>query len=69
MNYTSEVIKDILLSGIYDQEVRCEVLGDSSVEAKSVNELVRFIEAKEAARDAALGGRPAASAAAASSYK
>ena len=53
IDYTSEVIKDILFSGIYDQEVRGEVFGDSAIEDKSVNELVRFVEAKEAARDAA----------------
>ena len=70
VDYTPEVIKDILLSGIYDHDVRHEVLGSSSIEDKSVNDLIRFVEAKEAARDAAVGSRLAAAAAAASSsYK
>ena len=70
VNFTPEVIKDILLSGIYDRDVGREVLGDSAIEDKTVNELIRFAEAKEAARDAAIGGRPtAATAAATSSYK
>ena len=56
--------------GIYDHNVRREILGDSAVKDKTVNELIRFVEAKEAARDAAIGGRPAAATAAAtSSYK
>ena len=48
VDYTPGVIKDILLLGIYDQDVGREVLGDSAVEDKSVNELVRFVESKEA---------------------
>ena len=64
------MIKDILLSGIYDLDVRREVLGTAGIEEKSVNDLIRIVEAKEAARDAAGGNRPAAAAAAASSsYK
>ena len=64
------IVKDILLSGIYDHDVRREVLGDGATEDKTVNELIRFVKAKEAARDAAIGGRPAAATAAAtSSYK
>ena len=44
-----EVIKDKLLSDIYNQEICQELLGDSAIEDKSVNELVQFVEAKEAA--------------------
>ena len=69
VDYTSEVIKDILLSGIYDLNVRREVLSTAEIEDKTVNELVRIVKANEAARDAAGGNRPAATAAAASSYK
>ena len=67
--YTSEVIKDILLSGIFDLDVRREVLGTAGIEEKSAHELVCIVEAKEAARDAAGGNRPATAAAASSSYK
>ena len=70
VDYKREVIKDILLSGIYNHNVCREVLGSSSVKDKSVNDLIRFVEAKEAAHNAAVGNRPAAAAAAASSsYK
>ena len=69
VDYTPEVIKDILLSGIYDLDVRRDVLGTTGIEEKSVNDLVRIVEAKEAARDAAGGSRPATAAAASSSYK
>ena len=44
-----------------------QVLGSSSIEDKSVNDLIHFIEAKEAACDAAVGSRPGGAAAAASS--
>ena len=62
VDYTSEVIKDILLSGIYDLDVRRKVLGTAGIEDKTVNDLVRIVEAKEVARDAAGGNRPAATA-------
>ena len=68
-NFTSEVIKDILLAGIYDLDVRREVLGTAGIENTSMNDLVRVVEAKEAARDAAGCIRPAATAAAASFKK
>ena len=41
-------------------------MGSTGIKDKSVND---FVEAKEAARDAAVGNRPAAAAAASSSYK
>ena len=69
VDYTPEVIKDILLSGIHDPDVRREVLGTSGIEEKSVHEIIRIVEAKEAARDAASSIRPATAAAASSSYK
>ena len=61
------MIKDILLFGIYNLDVRREELGTTGIEDKTVNDLVR-IEAKEAAQDTEGGNRPAATAAAAS-YK
>ena len=69
VNYTSKVVKDILLSGIHNPDVRREVLGTSGVEEKSVHEIIRIVEGKEAARDAASNARPATAAAATSSYK
>ena len=69
MDYSSKVVRDVLLSGIYDQDIKKDVLGDSTLESKSLNKLVRFVKNKEAARDAAGGGLQAAAAAAASAYK
>ena len=43
VDYTPEVIKDILLSGIYDLDVRREVLGTAGIEDKSVNDLVCMV--------------------------
>ena len=60
-NYTPAVIKDILLSGKYDHDIRREVLGSISIEDKSVNDLIRYVEAKEAARDAAVGNKQTSS--------
>ena len=36
VDYTAEVIKDILLSGIYNLDVRREVLGTARIEDKTV---------------------------------
>ena len=47
VDYTPEVIKDILLSGIYDLDVRREVMGTAGIVDKSVNDLVRIVKAKE----------------------
>ena len=69
VNYTPEVIKDILLSGIYNLDVRRGVLGTAGIEDKTVNNLVHIVKAKEAARDAAGGNRLAETAAAAFSHK
>ena len=65
VDYTAEVVKDILLSGIHDPDMRREVLGTSGIEEKSVHDIVCIVEAK----DAASNDRPATAAAATSSYK
>ena len=68
-DYTSAIIKNILLSGIHDHNVCREVLGTVGVEEKSVHEIIRMVKGKEAARDAASNAKPAAAAATTSSYK
>ena len=50
VNYSSEVVRDVLLSGIFDQDIKRKLLGDSTLESKTLNELVRFVENKEAMR-------------------
>ena len=68
-DYTSAIIKNILLSGIHDHDVRREVLGTVGVEDKSVHEIICMVEVKEAARDAASNTKPTTAAASTSSYK
>ena len=54
VDFTSEITKDILVTGIADEEIRKDVLGWSDLDKKSTQETVAFIEAKEMARDAML---------------
>ena len=54
VDYSLEVVRDVLLSGIYDQDIKRDVLGDSTL-----------VDNKKAARDASEGGRQATAAAAA----
>ena len=50
VDYTGEVIKDVLLAGIADENIRERVYDVEDVEEKSVNEIVALIERKEKAR-------------------
>ena len=70
-DYTAAIVKNVLLSGIYDHDVHREVLGTVGVRVRSgsVQHIINLVELKEAARDAASGARPAAAAASTSSYK
>ena len=52
VDYTSLVVKDILISGISDLEIRKDVLEWSDLDAKSAIDLVGFIESKETAKKA-----------------
>ncbi|MEL6804106.1 MAG: hypothetical protein AAFO91_10025, partial [Bacteroidota bacterium] len=52
VNYTQEIIKDVLLSGIADVEIQTTVFDVEGIEEKSVNEIVALIERKEKARKA-----------------
>merc|ERR1711911_272164 len=72
VDYTDSVVRDILLAGIYDVEIRREVLSDPSMAAKPINDIICVIESKESARDAVSSPAPrsaAPEAAAASSFK
>ena len=65
-NYTEEVIRDVLLSGLCDMDIRREALSSEDVKGKTVNQVISVIESKEMARNAT----PAPGAVAAmSSYK
>ena len=66
-DYTALVIKDILVSGIADNEIRKDVLGWPELDAKSDKEVFAFVEDKETAKKAWSG--EAAGAAGISAYK
>ena len=51
-NYTEEVIRDVLLSGIADIDIRREALSSEEVKGKTVNQIISVIESKEMARNA-----------------
>ena len=54
VDYTNEVIKDMLVTGLSDAEIRRDVLGWPDLDAKTAVETVTFIESKEMARNALL---------------
>ena len=52
VDYSTIVIKDVLIAGIADPEIRKEVLSWPELDEKNDRELVAFVEAKEIARNA-----------------
>ena len=52
VNYTQEIIKDVLLAGIADADIQTTVFDVEGIEEKTVNEIVALIERKEKARKA-----------------
>ena len=51
-DFTDMIVKDVLVAGLIDEDIKKEVLGWSELDRKDVNETVAFIESKEMARDA-----------------
>ena len=51
-DYTDMFVKDVLIAGLADDEIKKEVLGWTDLDTKTVEETVSFIEAEEMARDA-----------------
>ena len=51
-DYTDEVIKDVVLAGLNDAEVRTSILDYEKVEEKSLNEIIALVERKEKNRKA-----------------
>ena len=51
-DYTEEVIRDVLLAGIADIDIRREALGMKDIQEKSTNDVVAIIESREMARNA-----------------
>ena len=51
VSYTNEMIHHLILNGIYDDEIRHEVFGDSRIDIMDLYELIKLVESKETARD------------------
>ena len=52
-DYTDdEAIRDVLLSGISDADIRREAMGMDDIQSKPVNEVIAFVEGREMARNA-----------------
>ena len=66
IDYTPMVVKDILIAGIADNDIRKDVLSWAELDEKSDKDIVRFIEEKEIAKNAYSGNL--ATAAGMSSY-
>ena len=52
IDFTDIMVKDVVVAGLVDEEVKKDVLGWSDLDGKSLEETITFIEAKEMARDA-----------------
>ena len=52
VDYTSMVVKDILIAGIDDMEIRRDILSLSNLDSTSDKDILRFVEEKEIARNA-----------------
>ena len=50
--YTTEYIRDVLLNGITDTDIRREALSVTDMPSKSINDIIAFVETRETARDA-----------------
>ena len=52
VDYTSEMIRHVILNGLYDEEIKRDVFGQNNLDNMDVGDLVSLIEGKETARDA-----------------
>lgn len=64
-DYTTETVKDVLLAGIADLDIRREALSLRDIPKMSINDVISFVEDREMARNAT----PSHSLSALSSYK
>ena len=54
VDYTDHMMRDVLIAGIYDPDIRREVLGLDGISTRPINDVVSLLEKKEMARDANL---------------
>ncbi|CAB4035906.1 Hypothetical predicted protein [Paramuricea clavata] len=52
VDYTDNVIRDVLLNGLSDPDIRREILGTPDILKKPVNDVIALVENKEMARNA-----------------
>ncbi len=52
LNYTNEVIKDVIVAGIADEGIRTSVLETEDLEGKTLNAIIAMVERKEKAKSA-----------------
>ena len=52
LDYTDHMMQDVLVAGIYDAEIRREILGVEGIIDRPINDVVSLLEKKEMARDA-----------------
>ena len=52
VNYTNDIIKDVIIKGIYDQEIQLDLLSERN-QTMLLEDVIRFIEAKEAGKRSA----------------
>ena len=50
--YTNEVIRDVLLNGIADSDIRREALSSEGIQAKPIPQVIAFVKSREIARNA-----------------
>ena len=65
VDYTTETIRDVLLAGISDLDIRREALSMQDIQKKSINDVIAFVESREMARNAT----PSSSMSALSTFK
>ena len=51
-DFTDVIVKDVLVAGLADEDIKRDIMGWTELDVKDVNSTVAFIEAKEMARDA-----------------
>ena len=54
LDYTDHIIRDVLLNGIYDPDIRREILGTTNILDKPFNDVIALLVQKEMVRNALL---------------
>jgi hypothetical protein len=51
VDFTDHMIRDVLVAGIYDSDIRREVLSIDGIIGKPINDVIAIVESREMARD------------------